>query len=198
MATKSLPDCLFLLDCWVQTRFKGQLKNRMGCTEIIARPEPIPDPSGRVIEDHPADFTTTLLRNLGQIPRADGKVERLDQVFTIPEFMKHDTHLHSSLPRVWCSRTRYQDTRFVGRVKIDREKSIAAGKVVFVWEKIQCEGPILHNKPVQNEINLALQARGVEKAVAPHGDVHAETVDEAVDVEMDDNGSEDGGGLFVQ
>ncbi|KAK3717186.1 hypothetical protein LTR37_005895 [Vermiconidia calcicola] len=134
-------ECLFLLDCFIHTRITNKWKRVSGNTEIIARPDRMHQPDGKVAE-HDSDFTSALITNL------DDFITRIDEeegfkgykaMKSIPELMARDTEMYSNPQRIWLSRTAYGEDKVVVRFKVDPCLIRQTGKMEFFAVQIQGE-----------------------------------------------------------
>lgn len=142
-ATKT--DCLFLLDCNIQTRFTDKaekLSRKVGNTEILSRGTRMHDTNGKV-QDHDGDFTESLVGNMvswiESLQEKKDKRKKPYALTSIPKVMAKDKTMYSNPQRTWFSRTREGSEEIVCRIMMDPNRIMANGMLEFVSVQIQGE-----------------------------------------------------------
>ncbi|KAK3655697.1 hypothetical protein LTR56_003346 [Elasticomyces elasticus] len=215
IANKSKSDSIFLLDCYIQTRFTTKWVNKENNVEVSARSPRMQTPQGNIIP-HKGDFTESIVRNLKDYAKGlSRKYAGHKALKSIPEIMKDDADMYSNpLRPVWFDRTRYKDEKPVARGKVSPQLSRAAGiaQLVFVKEWIQGEGEVKWPKPTNDQIEKArAEERGdricneCKQLIArPVGSITPVEDAESLDDDDEDEGIDmegvqgnEAGGLFV-
>ncbi|KAK5742464.1 hypothetical protein LTR17_003266 [Elasticomyces elasticus] len=157
-ANQSKSDCIFLLDCSIQSRFTTKWANNQNNVEVSARPQLLQTPQGSIIP-HKGHFTESVVRNLmGFAKGLNDEFKGYKALRSIPEIMMSDTAMYSNpLRPFWFDRTKYKDEEVVARGKISPELSRAAGndQLIFVKEFIQGEGEVKWPEPTKDQIEKA-------------------------------------------
>ena len=161
---------MFLLDCFIQSRFTQKWKTINNNVEISSAAPPMQDALGNIMPGK-GDFTESVVRNLKGLAKGiDTTYKKWRALHSIPEILAKDKNMYSNPQRpAWFDKTEYEAETVISRGKICpvlTRRATQAGnrQLVFVRERIQDSGLVKWPAPVMEQIEEA-ERRGYKEAV---------------------------------